>query len=72
MAEMAAFNSSTGRTIENTKKTMLGWPQGGLGIFVSTTTCNSELAASHHIAEPLCLSIHDHSVNFVEVLSFQH
>ena len=47
-------------------------PWDGLGIFVPTTTCNGELAASRHIAEPLCLCIHDYSVNFVEALSHQH
>ena len=44
---------------------------GGLGIFITTITSNSELAASHRIAEPLCLCIHDHSKSFIEALPFQ-
>ena len=42
----------------------------GQGIF-PTITDNSELAASHRIAESLCLCIHDHSKSFIEALSFQ-
>ena len=44
---------------------------GGLGIFNPTITSNNELAASRHIAEPLCLCIHDHSKSFIEAISFQ-
>ena len=44
---------------------------GGLGIFIPTNTSNNGLAASRHIAEPLCLYIHDHSKSFVEAISFQ-
>ena len=44
---------------------------GGLGIFIPTITSNNELAASRHIAEPLCLCIHDHSKSFIEAISFQ-
>ena len=39
---------------------------GGLGILILTIKCNSELAASHRIAEP---HIDDHSV---KALSLQH
>jgi len=34
-------------------------------------TNNSEFAASHSIAELLCLCIYDHSNNFTETISFQ-
>ena len=44
---------------------------GGLGIFILTNTSSNELAASRHIAEPLCLCIHDHSKGFIEAISFQ-
>jgi len=43
----------------------------GLGMLIPTRRSNSEFAASHCIAEPLCLCIHDHSKNFIEALSFQ-
>ena len=43
----------------------------GLGIFIPTITSNNELAASGHIAEPLCLCIHDHSKSFIEAISLQ-
>ena len=45
--------------------------RGGLGIFIPTITSNNELAASHHIAEPLCLCIHGRSKSFIEAISFQ-
>ena len=40
-------------------------------LFQLAITSDNELAASRHIAEPLCLCIHDHSKSFIEAISFQ-
>ena len=44
---------------------------GSLDSFVPTITSNGGLAASRHIAEPLCLCIHEYSKSFNDAVSFQ-
>ena len=48
------------------------WGRGGwVLIFVPTSGCASEFAASYHLSESLCCCIHDHSLSFADAVSSQ-